>query len=92
MGPSLIIAVAREGAAELRSGASAGATLNMSVQSDDNSGFTTATTRLTFTAATTRSGEYKSAAGPITDTYWRLSYSVSGTTPSVAFAVAIGIA
>ena len=69
-----------------------GASLTVIVQSDDNSGFTSPTTRLSFTAATTRSGEYKSTAGPITDTYYRVGWTIAGSTPSVAFACAIGIA
>lgn len=68
-----------------------GASLTVIVESDDNSGFTTPTTRLSFTAASTRSGEYKEAAGAITDTYWRAKWTISGSTPSVAFACAIGI-
>lgn len=69
-----------------------GASLTVIVQSDDNSGFTSPTTRLSFTAATTRTGEFKTADGPITDDYWRVSWTIAGTTPSVAFACAIGIA
>jgi hypothetical protein len=66
-------------------------TITVKVQSDDNSGFTTPTDRITFSAATTRSGQYGSAAGAITDTYWRVLYTVSGTNPSIAFACSIGI-
>ena len=65
--------------------------ITVKVQSDDNSGFSSPTDRITFTAATTRSGQWGSAAGAITDTYWRVNYTVSGTTPSIVFAVSIGI-
>ncbi len=61
------------------------------VQSDDNSGFTTPIDRITFTTATTRTGEYKDVAGAVTDTYWRASWTVTGTTPSIAFAVTMGV-
>lgn len=67
-------------------------TLDVVVQSDDNSGFTTPTTRLTFTQANGVTGEWKSAAGAITDTWWRVSYTIGGTSPSFTFAVAVGIA
>lgn len=65
--------------------------ITVKVQSDDNSGFSSPTDRITFTAATTRSGQWGSTAGAITDTYWRVNYTVSGTSPSIAFAVSIGI-
>lgn len=67
-------------------------TLDVVVQSDDNSGFTSPTTRLTFTQATAQTGEWKAADGAITDTYWRVSYTIGGTTPSFTFAVVVGIA
>lgn len=52
------------------------------LESDDNSNFTSATTRITFTAATTRTAEWKQVAGVITDDYWRFRWTVSGTNPS----------
>jgi len=67
-------------------------TLDMVVQSDDNSGFSSATSRITFTQATGIGSEWSSVAGAVTDDYWRLSYTVGGTTPSFTFAVVIGIA
>lgn len=67
-------------------------TLNVVVQSDDNSGFTSPTTRLTFTQATGKTGEWQSAAGAITDDWWRVSYTIAGTSPSFTFAAVVGIA
>lgn len=68
-------------------------TLDVKVQSDDNSGFSSATDRITFSQASTRSGQFAYVAGPITDTYWRVTWTIGGSaTPTVAFAVAIGIA
>jgi hypothetical protein len=67
-------------------------TLDVIVQSDDNAGFTTATSRITFTQRTT-AGTYAwgSVAGPVTDDYWRVSYTIGGTaTPTFAFAVTAG--
>ena len=67
-------------------------TLDVIVQSDDNGSFTTPTTRLTFTQATGRTAQLVSAAGPITDDYWRVSYTIGGSgTPTFAFAVTVGI-
>ena len=67
-------------------------TLDVIVQSDDNAGFTTPTTRLTFTQATGRTSQMTSLAGALTDDYWRVSYTIGGTgTPTFAFAVTCGI-
>ncbi len=65
--------------------------LTVKVQSDDNSGFSSATDRITFTAATDRSSQVGSVAGAITDDYWRVNYTISGTSPSFLFVVTIGI-
>jgi len=67
--------------------------LTVKVQSDDNSGFTSATDRITFTAETDATTHYQwgSVAGAITDDYWRVSYTISGTDPSFSFAVTAGI-
>jgi hypothetical protein len=62
------------------------------VESDDNSGFTSATTRLTFTAATAVGGQILRSDGTaITDTWWRVAWTISGTSPSFLFAAALGI-
>lgn len=61
------------------------------VQSDDNSGFTSATTVITFTAATDRGAQWSSVAGAITDTYFRFRFTVSGTNPSFQIRGFLGI-
>lgn len=66
-------------------------TLTVKVQSDDNSGFTSATDRITFTDATAVGAQWSSVAGAITDDYWRISYTISGSSPVFAFAVTAGI-
>lgn len=68
-------------------------TLDVIIQSDDNSGFTTPVTRMTFTQETGVTAGYQalSVAGAITDTYWRASWTISGTGPSFDFAVAFAI-
>lgn len=65
-------------------------TITASVQSSTVSGFASPTTRITFTAATAIDGQFMTLAGPITDRYYRLAYTISGTSPS--FLVAAGIA
>jgi hypothetical protein len=54
-------------------------------------GFASPTTRATFTAATGRYTEFQRIAGPITDAFWRISYTISGTTPSFLVAATVGI-
>jgi len=67
-------------------------TITARVESDDNALFTSATTRLTFTAATARSGQILRTAGTaITDDYWRLAWTISGSTPSFLMSASFGI-
>jgi len=54
-------------------------------------GFGSPTTRATFTAATARGSEWKASAGPTTDAFWRISYTISGTTPSFLVLATAGI-
>ena len=61
------------------------------IESDDNSGFTTPTTRITFNAQTAKGGQFSSVLGPITDDWWRARWTVSGTTPSFQTRVCLGI-
>lgn len=66
-------------------------TLDVILQSDDNSGFSSPTSRITFAQATGRTSELSSLAGAVTDDYWRISYTIGGSSPSFAFAVTAGI-
>lgn len=68
-----------------------GTTLDVVIESDDNSGFTSATTRITFTQVTTSlTSEYATpVGGAITDDWWRAKWTVVGT--SYTFAVVMGI-
>ena len=62
------------------------------LESDDNSGFTSATVRITFDALTTGIGsQWKTLAGAVTDNWWRIRWDVPAGTPSVEFVVAVGI-
>jgi len=66
-------------------------TLTVAVQSDDNGGMSSPVAQITHTAFTAIGSEWKSANGPITDTYWRLSWTISGTSPSFTFICGVGI-
>lgn len=68
-----------------------GTTLSARLESDDASGFLSPTTRLTFTAQTAAGSEWKTLAGPITDAWWRVGFTISGPSPSFAFIVTAGI-
>ena len=67
-------------------------TLDLELESDDNSGFSSATSRITFTQATTTGWQWAKVDGAITDDYWRITYTLGGTSPSFEFAVIAGIA
>lgn len=69
---------------------SGGGTLDIGIQSDDNSGFTSATERIGFTNATGATSEWASVAGAITDDYWRVSIGLD--TGAATFAVCFGVA
>lgn len=61
------------------------------IQSDDNSGMTSPTDRITFGAATSKTGSVSSTAGAITDTWWRATWTITGTSPSFITRILIGI-
>lgn len=66
--------------------------ITVTVESDADNTFASPTTRLTFDAATAEGGQILRTDGTaITDTWWRASWSVSGTTPSFLFVVSLGI-
>jgi hypothetical protein len=68
-------------------------TITARVESDDANTFASATTQLTFTAATALGGQILRTSGSaITDTWWRFAWTISGSSPSFLFAAAIGIA
>ena len=66
-----------------------GGTLTVSIQSDDNSGFTSPITQATFTAATVPGGELRIVSGAISDDYWRAVWTLTGG--SATFIVSAGI-
>jgi hypothetical protein len=66
--------------------------LTVTLKSDVTNAFVGAeTTRLTFAAATTKGCQYQELAVAVTDTWWKPSFTVSGTTPSFDFALILAI-
>ena len=67
-------------------------TLDVKVQSDDNSGFSSATDRITFTQNTgSIEAQWGSVNGAVTDDYWRTVMTIGGTGPSFTLYVTLGI-
>lgn len=65
--------------------------LGLIVESDDNSGFTSATTRITFSNVSAIGSQFTYVAGAIGDDYWRVRRAtVSGAAPSFNYAVILG--
>lgn len=62
------------------------------VESSADNTFASPTTRLTFAAATAAGGQILRTDGTaITDAWWRIAWSITGTDPSVLFVAALGI-
>ena len=69
-----------------------GDSLTIEIESDSAAGFSTPTTRLSFSAVNAVSGVWAvPVAGPITDTWWRVTHTVAGTSPAFAYAAILGI-
>lgn len=66
--------------------------LTVAIESDAGGAFGSAATVQTFAAATAVGGQAIRIGGPITDTFYRVSYTISGTTPSFLFVVSLGVA
>lgn len=67
-------------------------TLDVIVQSDDNAGFTTPTTRMTFSQMTDVGSLQRTVLGAVTDDYWRFVFTIGGGSPSLTIAGFLGIA
>lgn len=65
--------------------------VTVTVQSAAAIGFASPTTRLTFNTQSTIGGQVFRIAGPITDLFYRVSYTIAGTTPSILFMSAAGV-
>lgn len=67
-------------------------TLDMVVESDADNTFGSATTRFTFTQASAATSEWATpVAGAVTDTWYRVSYTIAGASPSFEAVVVVGI-
>jgi hypothetical protein len=69
-------------------------TLAVTIQSDNASGFPSPTGRLTLSTATptTNRAQIGTIAGAVTDDWWRVSYTITGSGgPSFNFAVVVGV-
>lgn len=66
-------------------------TLDVTVESDALVGFGSPATQLTFTQMTDVGAQWAELAGPITDDWWRVKWTITGTLPSFPLFVSIGI-
>lgn len=66
-------------------------TLDVIVQSDTAEGFPSAATALTFAQKTAIGSDWQTLAGALTDTWYRVRFTIAGTNPSFTFVVAVGI-
>lgn len=67
-------------------------TITFTIQTDDNVGFSSPTTRITSSAFTAIGSQFASVAGPFAgETHIRVAWTISGTTPSMTFFVAAGV-
>jgi len=67
-------------------------TMDIIIESDDNAGFTGATTRITHTQLTAVGSELSSVAGAVTDDYWRAGMTIGGTaTPTFQLFIVLAI-
>jgi hypothetical protein len=68
-------------------------TITVKLQSDDNSGFTTPTDVAagSFAAASAIGGQAIRVAGALADTYYRVAWTITGSSPSFLFLASFGI-
>jgi hypothetical protein len=63
--------------------ASTGGTITPRIESDDATGFPSATTRIAGSGITAPGSQWYSAVGPITDTWWRAAWTVTAGTHAI---------
>jgi hypothetical protein len=66
-------------------------TLDVIVESDEDDEMGDPSTQITFAQADSVGAEWKSKAGAITDTYYRVGATIGGSDPSFLFVVTVGI-
>lgn len=62
------------------------------LQSSVDNTFASPTDRITFTAATTLQGQCGNVLGAVTDQWWRVTWAITGSSPSFLFCCSAGIA
>lgn len=65
--------------------------ITFTLQSDTAVGFPSSVTQATSAAFTAIGAQWLEVSGPITDDWWRIGYTISGTTPSIVAFVTVGI-
>lgn len=65
--------------------------LTVEVQSDADDEFSSPATQITFADATAVGGQILRSAGPTDDTWYRVAWTITGTTPSFLFVVSLGV-
>jgi len=68
-----------------------GPTIAVKVQSDNAQGFPSSADQITFSTLGTIGSQIARIAGPITDDWYRVSYTITGVGPSFLFVVSAGI-
>ncbi len=68
-----------------------GPSITAEIESDSATGFPSPTSRGSFAAKTAAGGESIRIAGPFTDDWWRVKWTITGSTPSFLFLVTMGI-
>lgn len=66
-------------------------TITVKIASDVDGTFASPTDQLTFTAATAVGGQITRVPGAIADTFYRVAWTISGSSPSFLFLVSLGI-
>jgi len=66
-------------------------TVAVTADSDDASGFASGVTRLTHATLDAVGSDWQTLEGPVTDTWWRSSYTITGSPTRVRFAHVIGL-
>lgn len=80
------------GALHVLAAGGVGPTLDLIVESDDANTFASATTRMTFAQQTAVGFDCPTpVTGPVTDDWWRMAWTLGGTTPSFQFVCILAI-
>jgi hypothetical protein len=66
-------------------------TITCTIQSSVDNTFGSPTARISFAAATSIQGQALNVLGAVTDTWWRVIWTISGSSPSFLFNVSAGI-